>query len=136
MLKNFNKNYQSNRNISIFTSISYHSVFTRPPFLFFQHNQQCDTLLPIVPCTYKLKAGIAYCTIQTFHRDSTSLIWIQIGTFSYWKNFIHTFHCYCINTLLHSLIREVSLYIFTILFRWVQRIYGTVYEMSSTKQQQ
>jgi hypothetical protein len=45
---------------AIFTSISYHSVFTRPPFLFFQHNQQCDTLLPIVPCTHKLKAGIAY----------------------------------------------------------------------------
>jgi hypothetical protein len=59
MLKNFNKNFQNNRNISIFTSISYHSVFTRPPFLFFQHNQQCDTLLPIVPCTHKLKAGIA-----------------------------------------------------------------------------
>jgi hypothetical protein len=61
MLKNFNKNYRNNRNISIFTSISYQSVFTRPPFLFFQHNQQCDTLLPIVPCTHKLKAGIAYC---------------------------------------------------------------------------
>jgi hypothetical protein len=60
MLKNFNKNYRNNRNISIFTSISYHSVLTRPPFLFFQHNQQCDTLLPIVPCTHKLKAGIAY----------------------------------------------------------------------------
>jgi hypothetical protein len=35
-------------------------VFTRPPFLFFQHNQQYDTLLPIIPCTHKLKAGIAY----------------------------------------------------------------------------
>ena len=58
MLKNFNKNYQNNRNISIFTSISHHSVFTRPPFLFFQHSQQCDTLLPIVPCTHKLKAGL------------------------------------------------------------------------------
>jgi hypothetical protein len=57
MLKNFNKNYRNNRNISIFTSISYHSVLTRPPFLFFQ---QYDTLLPIVPCTHKLKAGIAY----------------------------------------------------------------------------
>jgi hypothetical protein len=32
---------------------------TRPPFLFFQHNQQYDTLLPIIPCTHKLKAGIA-----------------------------------------------------------------------------
>jgi hypothetical protein len=66
MLINFNKNYRNNRNISIFTSISYHSVFTRPPFLFsksamwYQHNQQCDILLPIVPCTHKLKAGIAY----------------------------------------------------------------------------
>jgi hypothetical protein len=60
MLKHFNKNYRNNRNISIFTSISYHSVFIWPPFLFFQHNQQCDTLLPIVPCTHKLKAGIAY----------------------------------------------------------------------------
>jgi hypothetical protein len=35
-------------------------MFTRPQFLFFQHNQQCDTLLPIVPCTHKLKAGISY----------------------------------------------------------------------------
>jgi hypothetical protein len=35
-------------------------VFARPQFLFFQHNHQCDTLLPIVPCTHKLKAGIAY----------------------------------------------------------------------------
>jgi hypothetical protein len=26
----------------------------------FQHNQQYDTLLPIIPCTHKLKAGIAY----------------------------------------------------------------------------
>jgi hypothetical protein len=60
MLNNFNKNCRNNRNISIFTSISYHSVFTRPPFLFFQHNQQYDTLLPIVPCKHKLKAGIAY----------------------------------------------------------------------------
>jgi hypothetical protein len=56
----FQKNYRSNRNISIFTSISYHSVFTRPPFLFFQHNQQYDTLLPIIPCKHKLKAGIVY----------------------------------------------------------------------------
>jgi hypothetical protein len=67
MLKIFNKNYRNNRNISIFTSISYHSVFTQPPFLFFQHNQQCDTLLPIVPCTHKphkLKAGIAYCATE------------------------------------------------------------------------
>jgi hypothetical protein len=63
MLKNFNKNYRNNRNISIFTSISYHSVFTRPPF---QHNQQCDTLLPIVPCTHKLNAGIAYREIFPF----------------------------------------------------------------------
>jgi hypothetical protein len=31
------------------------------PFLFFQHNQQYDTLLPIIPCTHELKAGIAYC---------------------------------------------------------------------------
>ena len=37
-----------------------HSVFTRPPFLFLQHNQQYDTLLPIPPCTHKLKAGIPY----------------------------------------------------------------------------
>jgi hypothetical protein len=28
--KNFNKNCPNNRNISIFTSVSYHSVFTRP----------------------------------------------------------------------------------------------------------
>jgi hypothetical protein len=26
----------------------------------FQHNHQYDTLLPIIPCTHKLKAGIAY----------------------------------------------------------------------------
>ena len=57
MLKNFNKNC---RNISIFTSISYHTVFTQPPFLICQHNRQYDTLLPIPPCTHKLKAGIAY----------------------------------------------------------------------------
>jgi hypothetical protein len=54
MLKNVNKNCRNNRNISIFTSINYHSEFTRPPFLFFQHNHQYDTLLPIVPCTHKL----------------------------------------------------------------------------------
>jgi hypothetical protein len=51
----------SYRNISIFTSISYHSLFTWPPFLFFQHDLQYDTctLLP-TPCVHKLKAGIAY----------------------------------------------------------------------------
>ena len=32
---------------------------TRSPFLIFPHNQQYDTLLPIIPCTHKLKAGIA-----------------------------------------------------------------------------
>jgi hypothetical protein len=37
-------------------SISYHSVFARPPFLFFQHNQQHDTLLLFTPCTHKVKA--------------------------------------------------------------------------------
>jgi hypothetical protein len=26
----------------------------------FKHNQQYDTLLPVIPCAYKLKAGIAY----------------------------------------------------------------------------
>jgi hypothetical protein len=26
----------------------------------FHHNQQYDTLLPIIPCRHKLKAGIAY----------------------------------------------------------------------------
>jgi hypothetical protein len=36
------------------------SRITRPPFLFFHHNQQYDTLLPILPCTQKLKPGIAY----------------------------------------------------------------------------
>ena len=56
MLKNFNKNYRNNRNISIFTRISYHSVFTRPLFLLIQHNHKCDTLLPIVPCTRPLPA--------------------------------------------------------------------------------
>jgi hypothetical protein len=35
-------------------------MFTWSPFLFFQHNQQYDTLLSITPCTHKLKAGIAY----------------------------------------------------------------------------
>jgi hypothetical protein len=35
-------------------------VSTRSPFLFFQQNQQYDTLLPISPCAHKLKAGIAY----------------------------------------------------------------------------
>ena len=48
MLKNFNINCRNNRNISIFTSISYHSVFTRPPFLFFQHNQQYDTIVTCI----------------------------------------------------------------------------------------
>jgi hypothetical protein len=75
MLKNFNKNY---RNISIFTSISYHSVFKRPPFLFFQHNQQCDTLLSIVPCTHKLKAGIAYCTVASSADISIVLLLIIV----------------------------------------------------------
>jgi hypothetical protein len=70
MLKNFNKNYRNNRNISIFTSVSYHSVFTRPPFLFFQHNQQYDTLLPIIPCKRKLKAGIAYYLTQVLASES------------------------------------------------------------------
>ena len=37
-------------------------MFAWPPFLFFQHYQQYDTLLPITPCTHNLKAGIAYCT--------------------------------------------------------------------------
>jgi hypothetical protein len=58
MLKNFNKKYRNNRNISIFTSITLR-VYTATIFIF-QHNQQYDTLLPIVPCTHKLKAGIAY----------------------------------------------------------------------------
>jgi hypothetical protein len=40
--------------------MSYHFVFTRALFLFFQHSQQHDTLLPITPCTHKLKAGIVY----------------------------------------------------------------------------
>jgi hypothetical protein len=68
MLKNFNLNCRNNRNISIFTSISYHFVFTRPPFLFVQHIQQYDTLLPITPCTHKLKVGIAYfeCILYIF----------------------------------------------------------------------
>jgi hypothetical protein len=35
-------------------------VFTRLLFLFFQHNQQYDTLLPITPCMHELKAGIAF----------------------------------------------------------------------------
>jgi hypothetical protein len=30
----------------------------------FQHNQQYDTLLPIIPCRHKLKAGIAYCSFE------------------------------------------------------------------------
>jgi hypothetical protein len=42
-------------------------VFTQPPFLFFQYNQQYDTLLPIIPCTHKLKAGIAYCALKTWN---------------------------------------------------------------------
>jgi hypothetical protein len=41
-------------------------VFTWSPFLFFQHNQQYDTLLAITPCADKLKAGIAYCTLHLF----------------------------------------------------------------------
>jgi hypothetical protein len=57
MLKKVNKNC---RNISILTGISRHSVFTRPPFLFFQHFQQYDTLVTVTPCAHKLKAGIAY----------------------------------------------------------------------------
>jgi hypothetical protein len=40
-------------------------VFTRPSFLFFQLNQQYYTLLPIPPCTHKLKAGIAYSVVAT-----------------------------------------------------------------------
>jgi hypothetical protein len=32
----------------------------------FKHNQQYDTLLPIIPCAHKLKAGIAllHCTVN------------------------------------------------------------------------
>jgi hypothetical protein len=88
MLKNFNKNYRNNQNISIFTSISYHSVFTRPPFLFFQHNQQYDTLLPIVPCTHKLKAGITYSLVKTtfvhdihFQSEKTNLLVVLTNLF-------------------------------------------------------
>jgi hypothetical protein len=32
----------------------------------FQHNQQHDTLLPIIPCRHKLKAGIAYFALFHF----------------------------------------------------------------------
>jgi hypothetical protein len=32
----------------------------------FQHNQQYDTLLPIIPCRHKLKAGIAYFALFHF----------------------------------------------------------------------
>jgi hypothetical protein len=32
----------------------------------FQHNQHYDTLLPIIPCRLKLKAGIAYSTKSIF----------------------------------------------------------------------
>jgi hypothetical protein len=40
----------------------------------FQHNQQYDTLLPIIPCTHKLKAGIAYCgPITGIISDSTEI---------------------------------------------------------------
>ena len=47
-------------------------MFTRPPFLFFQHHQQCDTLLPIVPCTHKLKAGIAYSDTEPCYLENCS----------------------------------------------------------------
>jgi hypothetical protein len=60
MLKKFNKLPKQPKYFNIYNS--YHSLFTWPPFLFFQHYQQYDTLLPIIPCTHNLKAGIAYCT--------------------------------------------------------------------------
>jgi hypothetical protein len=40
-------------NIEIFQVVS--AVFIEN----FQHNQQYDTLLPVIPCTHKLQAGIA-----------------------------------------------------------------------------
>jgi hypothetical protein len=36
---------------------------------FFQHNQQCDTLLPIIPCRHKLKAGITYWKVPVTEVD-------------------------------------------------------------------
>ena len=48
-------------------------MFTRALFLFFQHNQQHDTLLPITTCTHKLKAGIAYSQWRGQPRDSVHM---------------------------------------------------------------
>jgi hypothetical protein len=39
----------------------------------FQHNQQYDTLLPIIPCTHKLKAGIAYSSASLFPAEYQNL---------------------------------------------------------------
>jgi hypothetical protein len=40
----------------------------------FQHNQQHDTLLPVIPCAHKLKAGIAYLLFRDW-----LFIWSQAG---------------------------------------------------------
>jgi hypothetical protein len=52
----------------------------QPPFLFFQHNQQYDTLLPIPPCMHKLKAGIAYRMKGKKNRQINNIVY---------KSFIH-----------------------------------------------
>jgi hypothetical protein len=39
----------------------------------FQHNQQYDTLLSIIPCTHKLKAGIAYYVWKIYLRNNGDL---------------------------------------------------------------
>ena len=57
-------------------------MFTWSQYLFFQHNQQYDTLLAITPCAHKLKAGIAYCTLHLFILvlgQSLNFLWPFIG---------------------------------------------------------
>ena len=74
-------------------------MFTRPPFLFFQHNQQCDTLPPIVPCAPKLKAGIAYSTFKTSYEGSDKELFISRKTIKitclYTLAYAYTLTCTC-----------------------------------------
>ena len=45
--------------IVILVNIEIFRLFRQFVLKFFKHNQQYDTLLPVIPCAYKLKAGIA-----------------------------------------------------------------------------
>ena len=45
---------------TVLVNIEIFRLFRQFLLKFFKHNPQHDTLLPVIPCAYKLKAGIAY----------------------------------------------------------------------------